>query len=123
MRWLRNRRFGSCLALAALALQFVLSFGHLHLDGVRRADPAIAFAGPAAHAAQSLAAPQPDTEENDDYCAICATIYLVANSFTPAAPQLRVPLVCRTIEQFDCAAGFFIAPRRAPFQSRAPPLA
>ena len=36
MRWVHNRRFGSWLALAALALQIVVSFGHVHLDRVRR---------------------------------------------------------------------------------------
>ena len=40
MGWVRRyARFGSWLALAALALQLVLSFGHIHLDGVHRAHP------------------------------------------------------------------------------------
>ena len=39
MRWLYNWRFGSWLALAALALQLVVSFGHVHLDGVHRTYP------------------------------------------------------------------------------------
>jgi hypothetical protein len=124
MRWVRNsRRFGSSyLALAALALQFVVSFGHVHLDGVRRTDPALTVAGSRAHASQ-LPAPQPGSDGDDDYCAICATIYLTANSFLPPAPELPVPFVSQTIEHFDRVAGFLIAPRRLPFQSRAPPLA
>ena len=33
MRWVRtNRRWGTWLALAAMALQLVLSFGHIHLE-------------------------------------------------------------------------------------------
>ena len=122
MRWTHNRRFGSWLALAALVLQFVVSFGHVHLDGVHRTYPALAVSGSAAQAWQ-LPAPQPGDDEDDRYCAICATIYLAANSFLPPAPQLPVPFASRPIEHFDRVAVGFIVPRRAPFQSRAPPLA
>jgi hypothetical protein len=122
MRWiLHNRRFGSCLALAALALQIAVSFGHVHLDGVHRAFAPVTVAGSDAQASQ-LPAPRPG-DDGDDYCAICATIYLAANSFLPPAPQLPVPFASRPIEHFDRVAAVFIASRRAAFQSRAPPLA
>ena len=127
MRWFGgDSRFGSWLALAALALQLVLSFGHVHLDGIGRASTLGAIAGPAAAAtpgSHSLPAQHP-SDSGDEYCPICATLYLAANSFLPQAPQLPVPFVCRTIEHVDHAAVAFVAPRRrAPFQSRAPPLA
>ena len=122
MRWVHNRRFGSWLALAALVLQIVVSFGHVHLDSVHRTDPALAIAGSGAQASQ-LPAPQPGNDADDDYCAICATIFLAANSFLQPAPQLPVPFVSRPIEHFDRVAVGFIVPRRVPFQSRAPPLA
>jgi Protein of unknown function (DUF2946) len=123
MRWVRtNRRCGGWLALAALALQIALSFGHIHLNGVRGglAD---------AVAAQSKAsAPQPSPAQHpasdaDDYCAICATIHLASTSFLPDVPPLPVPFVARTIEHFNHVAFIFIAPQRTPFQSRGPPLA
>jgi hypothetical protein len=117
-----KRRFGSWLALAALALQLVVSFGHVHLDGVHRTYPAQAVSGSGAQASQ-LPAPQPGNDADDDYCAICATIFLAANSFLPPAPLLPVPFVSRPIEHFARVAVDFIVPRRAPFQSRAPPLA
>ncbi len=123
MGWvLRHRRYGACLALAALALQLVVSFGHVHLDGVNRGFPAVHAAGSGAQALQSVPAQHPG-DDADDYCAICATIYLAANSFLPQAPQLPVPFVAQSIEHFDRVAVVFIAPRRAAFQSRAPPLA
>jgi hypothetical protein len=122
MRWLHNRRFGSCLALAALALQLVMSFGHVHLDGVHHTYPTLALSRSGAQASQ-LPAPQPGNDADDDYCAICATIFLAANSFLPPTPQLPVPSVSQTIERFDRVPVVFIASRRAPFQSRAPPLA
>ncbi len=122
MRWFYNRRFASWLALAALALQLAVSFGHVHLDGVHRSYPVVALNGSGAQASQ-LPAPQPGNDADDDYCAICATIFLAANSFLPPAPQLPVPFVSRPIEHFARVAVDFIVPRRAPFQSRAPPLA
>ncbi len=123
MRWVSsNRRFGSYLALAALALQLVLSFGHVHLDGVHCGFPAVGVVGSGAQSSLSVSAQHPGNDA-DDYCAICATIYLAANSFLPQAPQLPVPFVAQSIEHFDRVAAVFIAPRRAPFQSRAPPLA
>jgi hypothetical protein len=121
MRWVRrNNRFGSWLALAALALQIVVSFGHVHLDRVARASAVVAVAG--GPGSPALPDNQPGNEA-DDYCAICATIYLAANSFVPQAPQLVVPFAAQTIEHVDRVAAVFIVPRRAPFQSRAPPLA
>jgi len=122
MRWVHDRRFGSCLALAALALQLVVSFGHVHLDGVHRDYRAVTVTGSSARASQ-LPAQHPGNDGDNDYCAICATIYLAANSFLPPAPQLPVPFVSRPIEHFAPVAVDFIVPRRAPFQSRAPPLA
>ena len=121
MRWVRcHKRFGGWLALAALALQMVVSFGHVHLDGLARTSTIVVAA--AAPGSPSLPDHQPGNEA-DDYCAICATIYLAANSFVPQAPQLALPFVSQTIEHVDRVAVVFIAPRRAPFQSRAPPLA
>jgi len=123
MRSIRSsRRFGSLLALAALALQLALAFGHLHLDGIHRRSAGI-FSRIGAQTAQSAPAQQPGRNADDDYCAICATIYLAANSFLPQAPQLPAPPAAGSIEHFSYAAAALIAPRRAPFQSRAPPLA
>ena len=122
MRWVRsNRRWGGWVALAALTLQLAVSFGHIHLDGLHRGVPAVAAAlqggdvppAPAQH-------PNNDTA---DYCAICATIHLAANAPLPTPPQLALPLVRSSVEHFDRVAAVFVAPRRAPFQSRAPPLA
>lgn len=121
MRWVRcNGQFGSWLALAALALQIAVSFGHVHLDRVARASAVVAVTAPPGTPA--LPDHQPGNEA-DDYCAICATIYLAANSFVPQAPQLAVPFGSQAIEHLDRVAAVFIVPRRAPFQSRAPPLA
>jgi hypothetical protein len=122
MRWFKaKRRFGAGLALCALALQLALSFAHVHLDGVRLHHTTAARGAIAQ--TQQLPGQQPADSGDDDYCAICATIYLAANSFVPQPPQLPVPSASQTIEHFDRVGLIFVAPRRTPFQSRAPPLA
>jgi hypothetical protein len=119
-----DRRFGTWLALFALAVQMAVSFGHVHLEGIARNDPTRLASATAGHAAQSLLAPQPGGGGDDDaYCPICASLYLMANSFMPAAPLLPLPSVSNLVKHFDRKAPVFVAPRRLAFQSRAPPLA
>jgi Protein of unknown function (DUF2946) len=116
-----GNRFGTWLALFALAVQFAVSFGHVHVDGIRAVGSASAIVVRQTPTAQSLPLPQP--ADKDDYCAICASIYLAANSFVPAPPLLPVPLIAAAIDHIDRGAATFVAPRRLAFQSRAPPLA
>jgi Protein of unknown function (DUF2946) len=122
MRWFRaNKTFGSRLALFALAVQFVLAFGHIHHEDIYgSARPALAVAVP--DGSQPLPANHP-AKHGDDYCAICAAVSLLGNSFAAAAPTLPLPAASHAIERFDRVAAIFIAPRRAAFQSRAPPTA
>jgi hypothetical protein len=119
MRWVRtHRRCGSWLALAAIALQLVLSFGHIHLDGV---------AGASGVTFKALSSqqnpPQHPADEAEDFCAICATIHLASSSLLPDAPPLPVPSASATVDHFGNFTFAFISPQRAAFQSRAPPLA
>jgi hypothetical protein len=116
-----SRRCAAWLALAALALQIAVSFGHVHLDGIRGGDRAATLAGATARAEQ-LPAQQPGDDDHD-YCAICASIYLTASSFVPPPPRLPAFFRSGLIEHFNDAAIVFAAAQRAPFQSRAPPLA
>jgi hypothetical protein len=114
------RRLASWLALAALALQLAVSFGHVHLDGIYRAHAA---AGVTGFTAKVRSHPTQQPADNDaDYCAICASLYLAASSFVPQAPELPVPFVSRPVEHADRAAIVFVASQRTPFQSRAPPI-
>jgi hypothetical protein len=123
MRWVQtNRRCGSWLALAAMALQLVLSFGHIHLK--KLASDSVIPSATTSKAPSSQQNPtQHPANEADDFCAICATIHLTSSSFLPDAPLLPVPHACRTIEHFSHFTFVFISPQRAAFQSRAPPLA
>jgi hypothetical protein len=129
MGWFRtNRTFGGGMALFALALQFCLSFAHVHPEDIY---------GPAKLpllSAAQIATASPDaakfrsaehaSRHGNDICAICATIYQLSSSATPQAPQLQpVALHSQPAQHFAASAGLFVAARRAPFQSRAPPSA
>jgi hypothetical protein len=137
MRWFRaNARFGGKLALFALALQFALSFGHVHPEDIYGARATVSAAAHAAAVAKAEkprpgdpsskdpSSKDPSSKHSDDYCAICATMSLLGNSFVAAPPLLPAPQVfSRAVEHVDNIAILVIAPRRAPFQSRAPPTA
>jgi hypothetical protein len=126
MGWVRcHNRLGAWLALTALALQVVLAFGHVHFDRIERAALAVAGMphGSSAIVQASHQGPAQLPADDDDYCAICASISLVSNSFIAVAPPLPLPGDF-TRAAHDYADSFgVIAPRRTPFQSRAPPSA
>jgi hypothetical protein len=121
MGWVHlHKRYGARLAIAAMALQIVLSFGHVHVHGIGHGSPVVTASAQGNPAAPNPVQNKPDT---DDYCAICATISLLSTSFVAQAPLLPLPFVFHTVEHADRIAVAFIVPRRASFQSRAPPAA
>lgn len=121
MRWFRtNRIFGGRLALFALAVQFVLSFDHVHVHGIGRSAPDVVASVDGSAGAPTPAQNKPDS---DDYCAICATVSLLNGSVAAMPPQLALPVVSHVVEHADRVAIAVIVPRRGPFQSRAPPQA
>ena len=112
-------KFGSWLALFALALQLALSFGHVHLNGIGP----ITVKAAGTHAPAVPSSPAPPADDADDYCAICATIHLAAAGDMPQAAELPVPFAARPVEHVDRITTILAAPHRSFFQSRAPPLA
>jgi hypothetical protein len=121
MGWLRsNRRYCGCLSLAALALQIVLSFEHVHL-GVARASSVAAVGSMALATPQSL--PTQPGDHGIGYCAISVAFNLAANSFVPSVPQPAAPVASQHIEHSDRPALVFVALRAPSFKSRAPPVA
>jgi hypothetical protein len=126
MGWFRSRsRWGSYLALFALAFQLVISFGHLHLEG---GAPSRASALLTAHmSAIAKAVVDPATKQSpaiaDDHCPICALIHLSGTLVTteaPALPRLAIfgRLLLLAAIQFELAAS-----HHSPLGARAPPLA
>jgi hypothetical protein len=143
MKWFRsNLRLGSRLALCALAIQFLLSFGHFHAGSAHAASaPAhvgqtIGFAVAPPVASEQASRPvasgparlrtasshEPAGEPDDD-CAICAVMALANTMLDSAPPDLLAPqaaaLVFLAVE-----AGFAdLNSAVGAFQPRGPPIA
>jgi Protein of unknown function (DUF2946) len=135
MKWLRsNIKHGSRLALFALAIQFVLSFGHFH--GVAaQAAPAVqsgatqpytgSFPVPDAVSKATRQQPASDHDSDqqpNDFCAICAVIAM-ANAVLFATPPVLQPPQAVEFLYLAADAGF-VDPNsaRVAFQPRAPPV-
>jgi hypothetical protein len=116
MKWLRsNIRHGARVALFALAVQFVLSFGHFH--GVA------AQAAPEIQSAQQqLPASDHDSDQQPgDSCAICAVIALANAVLFATPPVLLPPQAVEFLRVATDAEFVHLNPARVVFQPRAPP--
>jgi hypothetical protein len=124
-RW-SARQSGAVLALVALALQIVLSFGHMHPEdffppgaGAGGRDLARTVTpGPSSPSPQS-----PADDPDHDGCAICINMAMVGASALPPpvaiAPPVAVAHAVFAPVATVAAAGAF----HPNFRSRAPPLA
>jgi hypothetical protein len=132
------QRSGVYLALAALMLQFALSFGHMHAHDLF--GPNVAYSSSDAartwhrsawhksawHTSAKLEASTQrpwKLADDDDHCPICFSSSLLGTSFIPDAPQPPLPSRFADIDRFIASA--FDGPvqsQRGAFQSRAPPL-
>ena len=123
MRWFRsNRRLGGWVALFALTVQLVLSFGHIH--AIPAGDPEIVTAAVAdAGAPPPQPGPARHHQDDDDYCAICAVLALLSGAQTSDAPVLPALVALASAEVVVTAEVVRIDPPRAAFRSRAPPQA
>jgi hypothetical protein len=137
MNWFRKHlRGGSRLALFALAIQFVMAFGHFH-GLAAQAAPTIqtnvtdaGFAYAAAIAAQTAAdevaqKQQPSTPDTDqqpaDNCAICAVMSLAGNVLYATPPLLQLPQAVEFLYLTTDAEFVHLGSVHSAFQSRAPP--
>jgi hypothetical protein len=131
VNWFRKHlKHGSRLALFALAIQFVLSFGHFHGD-IARAAPAIhsGLTGADAAIAATLAAPQaaqqPSNHDSDRHtsdCAICAVLSLANNFLFATPPLLELPQAVGLLHLTTGAEFAHLGSLHRAFQSRAPPV-
>jgi hypothetical protein len=106
----------------------VLAFSHVHLNGypydfanAQRTSIAGSPHGPLAQA--SPQAPAQNPVNDDDYCAICASIFLVSTSFTSQPATLPVPVGFERIQHSIKNTQVLAKPPRLAFRSRAPPAA
>jgi hypothetical protein len=131
------RRCGVYLALAALTLQLMLSFGHVHrhdLASPNLASPNVALsktvakigvpAGSQALTKLKLSKQPPSPlADDDELCSICFSTLLLASSFIPDAPQHSPSSDFVGVDRFfGRTFDLVLGSDHAPFQSRAPPL-
>ena len=138
MKWFRsNIKHGSRLALLALAIQFVLSFGHFHTVAAQAA-PAIQSGiqlvavspapDTAGQSAQGLAQGQTPASDHDsdrqsnDGCAICAVIAMANAMLFATPPLLELPQAVELLYLTTDAEFIHLNSVRIAFQPRAPPI-
>jgi hypothetical protein len=134
MKWIRsNIRHGSRIALLALAVQFVVSFGHFHglaaqaapviqsdfsyVNGVAAQDAVNAAAQP-----QQPATNHDSDQQPGDNCAICAVIALANAVLFATPPLLLLPQAVEFLYLTTDAEFVHLGTVRVAFQPRAPPL-
>jgi hypothetical protein len=126
MHWFRSKRVGvTRLAFFALACQFVIALGHVHLDKINNASAWTVSAYDRDSAAASLSAPAKKSPKGlaGDLCAVCASISLVSTVFTPAAPAVAAPNSFILIKSWSYVAVQVASFDHSPFGARGPPRA
>jgi Protein of unknown function (DUF2946) len=122
MKWFRsNIKQGSRLALLALAVQFVLAFGHFH-STTAQAAPAIQ-SGSVQSESSSQPPPASDHDQQpSDTCAICAVMALANNVLFATPPLLLLPQAVEFLYLAADAEFVHLNSVRVAFQPRAPPI-
>ena len=151
MKWFRsNIKHGSRLALLALAIQFVLSFGHFHglaaqaapaiqsslvqpslvQSSLVQSSPAPFEASRASGLAATEMASQPaprqkpgsDRDTDSDGCAICAVMAMANAVLFATPPLLELPQAVELLYPTTDAEFIHLNSVRVAFQPRAPPI-
>ena len=132
MRWFRKHaKQGSRLALFALAVQFVLSFGHFHGLAAQAAPASVADATATTDIHGGLgidarARPQQSPADHDDQqpvdnCAICAVMALAGTAMVSPPPVLSLPQAFEFLYLATDAEFLHLKFVGVHFQPRAPP--
>jgi hypothetical protein len=127
MHWFRSKRIGvTWLALFVLACQFVIAFGHVHLDRINNSSAWADSANDHGHPATAiLSAPVKKSSSGlaADLCAVCASINLTGTVFTPTAPAVVAPNSFVLIKSWSFTAAEVASFEHSPFSARGPPRA
>jgi hypothetical protein len=139
MKWFRsNVQHGTRLALFALAIQFVLSFGHFHAiaapvapalqSATTQFDVAFASRLPAPAAVSKSTPQQPASNhdsdrQTDDFCAICVVVAMANAALSATPPALLLPHAVEFVYLTTEAEFVHRNSVRVAFQPRAPPAA
>jgi hypothetical protein len=129
MGWFRSNRCSVVgLALFALACQFVLAFGHVHLGKISAGSDSLAIVGLAIAAdvggsSADASFPKKPAGLADVFCPVCASIGMAGALVTPTSPAGAPPVSASQHLRWSSAA---IDPQSFDhllFDARGPPLA
>jgi hypothetical protein len=125
MSWLRsNSGKFAWVAFFALACQFALTFGHLHLSNVGLISAALtASADSASGSTGAPSAPAPQTRLAQDFCAVCNNISLANMLVLPVAPAPISPTAIIRDLWWSLARPALASSGHLPFNARGPPHA
>ena len=127
MRWFRKHiGQGSWLALVALAVNFALTFGHVHaLDGHDTERPLILAiaAGDSGQSHSGQSQSNPSDHHADYNCPICMAVTIMGTALG-STPPAALPIELAEVRIDRAIDQRLSAPQspRASFQSRAPPI-
>jgi hypothetical protein len=122
MRWIRgNARLNSWVALLALAVNFAVSFGHVHVPGSHASEHA-SIVEALASFDHSEAPGHSDDSHPDDLCPICVAAATLANALVSTLPTILVQFDEAIVDRTTTPVCLIAALHRGPFQSRGPPI-
>ncbi|MET4449589.1 hypothetical protein ABIB75_007903 [Bradyrhizobium sp. GM2.2] len=120
MRWFRvSAKLNTWFALFALAINFALSFGHVHVgQASERGSIVNALTLPDHGKAQGHS-----DDANPDYlCPICVASAVLANGLASTPPAILLGFNQTVVDRRTAPIRLVAALRRASFQSRGPPI-
>jgi hypothetical protein len=121
MNWFRsNIKHVSRLALLALAIQFVLSFGHFHGIAAQAA-PSVKLIAQTAIQSQQPSSSHDSDQQPADPCAICAVMAMANAVLFATPPVLLLPQAIESPYLTTDAEFVRLGSARVAFQPRAPP--
>jgi hypothetical protein len=123
MLWFRKHlRYGSWLALFALAINFMLAFGHVHTPAGRNSGREVALIAVSGGTDNGHGQNHPTDHHADYLCPICVAVAAMGNALASTPPALPVEFAVATSDRpIDQSLS---APRSpsAAFSSRGPPI-
>lgn len=123
MRFVRaHQTSGAWLALAALLVQFVVSFAHIHRDDLVPIVPERVLNASWLNPALPDDSRSPAPTRDHDFCPICASMTLVGSVVLPLPPMVVLATVPRRIDLIERVIILASTDHHRHFQARGPPV-
>jgi hypothetical protein len=127
MGWFRTNRGGvTWLALFALACQFFLSFGHVHVGKFAGGGPVVWAIADNSNSSLAVAPSSPQqrpTKPAARFCATCVNIHIASALLLVDAPGVTPPKLFSHVSPWPLPADECVSFRHFPFNARGPPHA